>query len=512
MAVFDITSGTADQTNSYFHECAAKSTVIVLSSENAIMDRLPIFLKLDNESCLIVGGGEVAERKVRMLLRVGGTVTVVAPDITPGLRHRLLAREIRHIPQRYDKSMLKAQRMVVVATDNKAINRRISIDAAKRGVICNVVDDNELSTFTLPAIVDRSPVVIAIGTEGAAPVLARQLKFQIERRLPARIGELADFAKRLRPLVKSRFSSMLERRRFWEQFFAGPVKSLFLSGQRESAEQVVRKQLAGKLSGTKTGDGVASIVGAGPGDPELLTLKAHRIISSADVVVYDRLVSNEILDLARKDAEFIEVGKRPGGISVSQDRINELLVEKTAAGLRVCRLKGGDPFVFGRGGEEVIALKTANLAFEVVPGITAAIGCAASARVPLTLRENSTSVTLATAKLAGNTTADWAKLLHAGDTLAVYMGVAEITGIRNALLGLGVDRELPVTIVENGTRPEQRVIETSLSKMALVANSRSVRNPAMLYLGYAVAALGVSGTDVNLENASYILQSQQAAG
>ncbi len=472
------------------------------------MDRLPIYLKLQNQSCLVVGGGDVAERKVKMLLRVGAQVTVIAPDVGPDLNRRWIANEIHYISEEYNKSFLDGSKLVIAATDDSSVNKRISADARDSGVLCNVVDDNELSAFTLPAIVDRSPVVIAIGTEGSAPVLARQLKSQVEQWLPSGIGDLAKFAKRLRPLVKSRFSSMLDRRRFWEEFFTGSIKPLFLAGQRQAAERAVREQLIGSTPSERPNRGIAWIVGAGPGDPELLTLKAHRVISGADVIIYDRLVSKQILDVARKDAEFIDVGKQPAGESTSQDEINTLLVDRTRRGLRVCRLKGGDPFVFGRGGEEANALIAAGLPFEVVPGITAAIGCAASAGIPLTLRQVSTSVTMATAKLSDGKTADWAKLLRAGDTLALYMGVAEIPSIREALLSLGVGRELPVTIVENGTRPEQRVVETSVGSMASVAASESVRNPAMLYFGHAVQALGRVAEKAHSEESEIVTASQ----
>lgn len=453
-----------------------------------ILDRLPIFLRLTDKTCLVVGGGIVAERKIRLLQRTGALITVLAPNVTETLQLLIDQGELIHLQQQYCTLIIKDFWLLVAATDDVELNRRVAADADAAGKLCNVVDDNDASSFILPAIVDRSPVIIAIGTEGNAPVLAQQLKAQIEAWIPERVGALAKQAGRWRSLVKKRFDTMRERRRFWQRFFSGPIAQHLLAGRQSAAEKAMRAELVCDASATKESGGEAWLVGAGPGDPGLLTLRAQQLISRADVLLYDRLVSKPVLDYARKEADFISVGKRAGAQAMSQDEINALLVDLVRQGKRVCRLKGGDPFVFGRGGEEAQALADAGLPFQIVPGITAAMGCAAYAGIPLTLRGVSASVTLATAKLDSDIDPDWPRLLKSGDTLALYMGAGSVADIRAQLLGNDVSPELPVAFVENGTTQNQRTILTTVAEMNDAARRNAIESPSIIYIGQSVAA------------------------
>jgi uroporphyrin-III C-methyltransferase/precorrin-2 dehydrogenase/sirohydrochlorin ferrochelatase len=450
------------------------------------LDRLPIFLRLNEKTCLVVGGGVVAERKVGLLLRTGAAVTVLAPNASDGLQRLADEQQINWLQQPYDESLAGKYFLLIAATDDVSLNHRIAADADAAGRFCNVVDDNAASSFILPAIVDRSPVVVAIGTEGTAPVLAQQLKTQIEAWLPQRIGELAAQAGRWRVLVKKRFDSLSERRRFWQDFFSGPIAEHLLAGRKAAAEKAMRAELVSDARDVRTRSGEAWIVGAGPGDPGLVTLRGQQLISRADVILYDRLVSKPVLDYARKEADLVFVGKRAGAQAMSQDDINALLVRLVRDGHRVCRLKGGDPFVFGRGGEEAMALADAGLPFQIVPGISAALGCAAYAGIPLTLRGVSASVTLATAKLDDDLGPDWPRLLNSGHTLALYMGVNSIPEVRDKLLQRGVSPDLPVAIVENGTTSKQRTIFTSASALADDAQAASIVSPAMVFIGESI--------------------------
>lgn len=453
-----------------------------------ILDRLPIFLKLTDKSCLVVGGGTVAERKVRLLQRTGASITVLAPSVTKSLQARIDQGLIAHLPEQYTGGVVAGFWLIIAATDDESLNHRIAADSDAAGRLCNVVDNNAASSFILPAIVDRSPVVIAIGTEGNAPVLAQQLKSRIEAWIPERIGELATQAGHWRQLVKKRFTNVRDRRRFWQRFFTGSIAEHLLAGRQSAAEKAMRAELVGEIRTGKKSLGEAWIVGAGPGDPGLVTLRGQQLISRADVVLYDRLVSKPVLDFARKEAELIPVGKRAGSQEMSQTEINELLVKLVQEGNRVCRLKGGDPFIFGRGGEEALSLAQAGLPFQIVPGISAALGCAAYAGIPLTMRGVSSSVTLATAKLASDLGPDWPQLVKSGHTLALYMGVASIADIRKQLLDSGVSPDLPVAIVENGTTRRQRTIMTSTIAMEDDAKKKNIVSPAIVFIGESIKA------------------------
>lgn len=411
---------------------------------------------------------------------------MVAPRLNAGLALLREQNAISCSSGLFQARQLHGMRLVIAATDNDTVNKTVAEAAEAAGILCNVVDDYEASAFILPAIVDRSPVIVAIGTGGNAPVLAQRLKSKIEAWLPVRIGVLAQQAGRWRGPVKRRFGSVGERRRFWQRFFDGPVAERILANRTRDAEKLIRREFMAGSACREKPSGEAYIVGAGPGDPGLVTLRAQQLISQADVILYDRLVARPILDYARKEAELISVGKRAGASEMRQDSISELLVNLVRQGRRVCRLKGGDPFIFGRGGEEVAALKAAGLPYQIVPGISAALGCAAYAGIPLTMRGVSGSVTLATARLDAGRRADWQALARPGQTLALYMSAGALEQSAAQLMRHGLTGTTPAAVVENGTTDCQRVLRTTLERVASDARAAGVMPPAILFVGEAV--------------------------
>jgi uroporphyrin-III C-methyltransferase / precorrin-2 dehydrogenase / sirohydrochlorin ferrochelatase len=444
------------------------------------MDYFPIFLRLANEPVLVVGGGTVAERKVDLLLRTSAQVRVIAPELVPGLAERAAAGEITHVATEFRPEHLDGVRLAIAATDKHAINAWVARQAERRNIPVNVVDDRELSRFIVPAIVDRSPVVVAVGSSGDAPVLTRRLRERLESFLPQRLGTLARLAGKLRPTVKARIESPARRRKFWENFFDGTVAADVLAGRSVDAAEI-----ASTLGTDGQDAGEVVLVGAGPGDPGLLTLRALRALQNADVILYDRLVSAEILDLARRDAERINVGKAAGGAQVSQDEINALLVQLAQQGKRVCRLKGGDPFIFGRGGEELEALAAAGVRFEVVPGVTAAAGCAAYAGIPLTHRDHAQSLVFVTGhtKDEADDSIDWDHLARPAQTVVFYMGLGHLERIVSRLRAHGAPESRGAAIVEQGTRAEQRVVTGSLADLPQKARQAGIQSPALLIVG-----------------------------
>ena len=444
------------------------------------MDYFPIFLRLANEPVLVVGGGEVAARKIDLLLRTSAQVRVIAPELVPGLAERAAAGEIMHVAAEFSPEHLDGVRLAIAATDKRAINAWVARQAERRNIPVNVVDDRELSSFIVPAIVDRSPVVVAVGSSGDAPVLTRRLRERLETFLPQRLGALAKLAGKLRPTIKARIESPARRRKFWENFFDGTLAADVLAGRSVDAEEIASTLRAGEQD-----PGEVVLVGAGPGDPGLLTLRALRALQNADVILYDRLVSAEILDLARRDAERINVGKTAGDAQVSQDEINTLLVQLAQQGKRVCRLKGGDPFIFGRGGEELEALAAAGVRFEVVPGVTAAAGCAAYAGIPLTHRDHAQSLVFVTGhtKDEAGDTVDWDHLARPAQTVVFYMGLGHLERIVSRLRAHGAPESRAAAIVEQGTRAEQRVVTGTLADLAQKARQSGIQSPALLIVG-----------------------------
>jgi uroporphyrin-III C-methyltransferase/precorrin-2 dehydrogenase/sirohydrochlorin ferrochelatase len=453
-----------------------------------IMKLYPLFARLQNLPVLVVGGGEVAARKTRALLDAGADVTVGAPRLSDQLVQWREGGTIRHIAGQFDESWLGDAWLVVAATDDGVVNRRVADAANSRRIFINVVDDAGLSTFHVPAVIDRAPLQIAISSGGAAPMLARWLRERLETLLDHALGPLAELLDRSRERIRAQFRDLAARRAFYARVIEGNAIALL----RRNRPQEAQKELDRALLAERTRPfGTVALVGAGPGDPGLLTLRALRVLNEADVILYDRLVSAGVLDLARRDAERIEVGKQAGNHHVSQEQIHELLLQHARAGRHVVRLKGGDPFIFGRGGEEMEFLRANAVPYEVVPGITAALACAAYAGVPLTHRDYAQSVRFVTAHTReALESLDWRSLAAARQTLAVYMGVAQLESMRDRLLAAGKPALTPVAAIENGTRSEQRVIVTTLRDLDGLAERHALQSPALLIVGEVAALAG----------------------
>jgi uroporphyrin-III C-methyltransferase/precorrin-2 dehydrogenase/sirohydrochlorin ferrochelatase len=446
---------------------------------------LPIFTKLDNKPVLVVGGGEVALRKCRAFLKARASVTLVAPWFCDELKEHAHNNEVTLIDAYFDESHLDGKMLVIAATDRDEVNNNVFELANARNVFVNVVDDQPKCTFIFPSIVDRDPITIAISSAGTAPVLARRLREKLETLIPQHIGPLATLVGGFRDKVKKRFKHFSDRRQFWEGVFDSSVVSKVQTGDTQAAQQQLEQMLDAKAEP----EGEVYVVGAGPGDPELLTLKALQLMQQADVVVYDFLVSDEIMELVRRDADLICVGKRLGDHSVVQDDTNQMLVDLAKQGKKVCRIKGGDPFIYGRGGEEVQVLAANKVNYQIVPGITAAAGCSAYAGIPLTHRDHAQAIQFVTGhcKKDGQEL-DWQSLAKANQTLAIYMGVIKSPHIQSELLKHGRKADTPVAIIENGTRKNQRVVTGQLGELADLIQRNSIISPALLIIG-EVAAL-----------------------
>ncbi|MGY4002588.1 siroheme synthase CysG [Aeromonas sanarellii] len=446
------------------------------------MDYLPIFCRLDNKPVLLVGGGEVAERKARLLLDTGAQLTVVAPELDPELAELAANGSIEWLAGEFAPAQLAGKWLVVAATDRREVNALVYQSANQARIFANVVDDPKRSSFIMPSIIDRSPLMVAISSGGKAPVLARLLREKLEALLPQHLGVVVAFAGSLRERVKARFASMGERRRFWERLLgADRLGQALARGDSASANQLADSLFADESQTA----GEVVLVGAGPGDPGLLTLHALRQMQQADVVVYDRLVSDEVMALVRRDARRIFVGKQAGNHCVPQEGINQLLLEEAQKGQRVVRLKGGDPFIFGRGGEELETLVGSGIGFQVVPGITAASGCAAYAGIPLTHRDHAQSVRFVTAHGKGGARdLDWPLLAKDRQTLVFYMGLSSCGVIRDQLLAHGKGGDTPVALIERGTQPSQRVIRGTLDQLPELAIG--VESPALIMVGSVV--------------------------
>ncbi len=450
------------------------------------MDFLPVFLDLRGKRCLVVGGGAVAERKTSMLLRAGAAVEVVAPTIGEALTARAAAGEVAVTRRGFEPGDVAGALLVVAATGEHALNRRIAAAASAAGVYVNAVDQPDDSTLIMPSVVDRSPVVIAIGTGGNAPVLARLLRARLETLIPPAYGELARLLGSLRGRVKAAIPEQRARRAFWESILDGPAPELFFAGRREQALAAIETRLADPDAVTAP-RGEVYLVGTGPGDPDLLTFRALRLMQVADVIVHDRLVSDAILDLCRRDAHRIYVGKAKSRHAVSQEDINSLLVNEARAGRRVARLKGGDPFMFGRGGEEIDTLAAAGIDFQVVPGITAALGCAAYAGIPLTHRDLAHSCVFVTGhQRDGRLDLDWSALTAARQTVVVYMGLTALPALCAGLVSHGMPATTPAAIVERATTSRQRVITGDLDSLPGRAVAAGCESPATVIIGAVV--------------------------
>ncbi|HXI48705.1 MAG TPA: siroheme synthase CysG [Steroidobacteraceae bacterium] len=451
------------------------------------MNYFPVFFDLTAQRVLVVGGGEVALRKVALLERSGALIALVAPDVHPELQARAAAGKINLAVREFVPDDLDGARLVIVATSRRAVNRWIASLSEARRIPVNVVDDREASRFIVPAIIDRDPVLVAVSTAGTSPVLARRLRERLEAVIPKKIGELALWLRALRHSARRRLANTDERRRFFENIVDGAAARRFIEGDARGA-QAVAQQLLARTSTAPRSAGEVTLVGAGPGDPELLTLKALRALQDADVILHDRLVPQGLLDMARRDAVRISVGKAAGGIGSTQEQINALLIEHAQRGKRVVRLKGGDPFMFGRGGEELEALAGAQISFSVVPGVTAAAGCAAYAGIPLTHRDYAHSVTFVTGHVdKDGREPDWRALAKPGLTAVFYMGLARVEQIAARLVAHGAAAALPAAVIAQGTLRDQRVITGTLATIAAVTAASNIQSPALLVVGEVVS-------------------------
>jgi uroporphyrin-III C-methyltransferase / precorrin-2 dehydrogenase / sirohydrochlorin ferrochelatase len=464
------------------------------------MDYLPIFIQLRGEPAVVVGGGHVALRKVELLQKAGARITVIAPELHQDLRALTQRAQINYLSLEFQPHHLDGVGLAIAATDSREVNAAVSAAARARRVPVNVVDDPELSTFIFPAIIDRSPVVVAVGSSGQSPVLARRVRQQIEALLPARLGALARFVGDRRKEVQQAVPQA-QRRSFWERIIGGFVGSRVLAGDEQHARKAFDDELSASNQSRTSADGTTPVgevylIGCGPGDPDLLTLRAVQLLQQADVILYDRLISDAVLDRARRDAERVFVGKEAGGDHYkTQQRIHDLLVQYARRGLRVARLKGGDPFIFGRGGEEIEVLAEHGIPYVVVPGITAALGAAAAAGIPLTHRRLAQSVTFAAGHALDDESLDWRSLAQPHHTVVFYMGVAQLPRIVARLLEAGASAVLPAALVERGSLAEQRVVRGSISTIVQIAQDEKISPPALLIVG-EVASLAKADNNV----------------
>lgn len=452
-----------------------------------MMQNFPLFLSLQGRRALVVGGTDQAARKVELLLSAGAQVSLIAETVTGEIAQLIADARICWAGRTFDEGDLVGVSLIVVATADEALQARVSQCAQARCVPVNVVDCPALSSFIMPAIVDRDPITIAISTGGSAPALARKLRAEIERALPAAIGRLARFAEIFRGQVRRTLGEPRARRLFWDRVFDGRVGELALAGDEIAARRELIRLLDSSRNDSAPVQGMVHLVGAGPGDPDLLTLKAHRLLQRADVVVYDRLVSPEILAAARRDAERLLVGKGRGHHSVAQEEINARLVAFARAGKSVVRLKGGDPFVFGRGGEEIQALADAGIAVEVVPGITAALGCAASAGIPLTHRDHAQACVFVTGHTKdGGLALDWPMLARPRQTVVIYMGIEALPEIARQLMQHGLPAATPVALIASGTTDHERRVVGTLATIERQAQRVHLGGPTLCILGEVV--------------------------
>lgn len=448
------------------------------------MDIFPISLKLQQQPCLIVGGGHIAYRKAMLLAKAGAKVDVLAPEIDVNLLQLVQQSQGQYVQDVFSPSTaLRHYRLVIAATDNNLVNQQVFAACEAENVLVNSVDDPPHCRFMVPAIIDRSPLVISVASNGTSPVLSRQIRTQLESTIPHGMGKLAEFSGQWRAAVKQKIVNPDERRIFWEELYASPLKEQVFNDNLDAANQSIQQALAE----WQTPKGEVYLVGAGPGDPELLTLKALRLMQQADVVIYDRLVSAPILELCRRDAEKVYVGKARSNHAVPQEGINALLVKYAQAGKRVCRLKGGDPFIFGRGGEEIQELYEAGVSFQVVPGITAASGCSAYAGIPLTHRDYAQSVRFLTGHLKeGSPELPWSELVYEHQTLVLYMGLVGLESICEKLIAHGQRADMPVALISKGTTPEQKVVVGTLADIASKVAQHHIQAPTLTIIGEVV--------------------------
>jgi uroporphyrin-III C-methyltransferase/precorrin-2 dehydrogenase/sirohydrochlorin ferrochelatase len=450
------------------------------------MDSFPLFIKLKDQPVLIVGGGSIAWHKTNMLSRAEPAIKLVAPELEFATRKLLNEKGYEHIAREYQPSDLDGVRLVVAATDDAELNGRIAADADQRGILVNAVDMPDLGNCIFPSIVDRSPMIIAVGSGGRSPVLVRLLRARLETLIPAGYGRLSELVGTLRNKARESFPEMDVRRRFWDRHLQGHAGQMAMSGDVQGARDLLEKELSKADPSLETGE--VYLVGGGPGDPDLLTFRALRLMQQCDVVLYDRLVSKEVLELVRREAERIYVGKDLNPYSITQENINQALVDQARQGKRVLRLKGGDPFIFGRGGEELSTLAEERIPFQVVPGITAASGCASYAGIPLTHRDHCHSVRFITGhRRNGVLSLDWKQLVAAEETLVFYMSLNGLEEISEKLIEYGMSPDMPAAMVEKGTSPNQRVWAATIGTIAPIVRADNAKAPTLLIVGSVVS-------------------------
>ena len=449
-----------------------------------LMDYFPIFIDIAQKPCLVVGGGDIAYRKINLLLKADAQVTCVSPACCDGVAVLAKNNKISLIEKDFEAGDVSTQVLIVSATDDAGLNTRVSALAKAANIPVNVVDSPALCSFIMPSIVDRSPIVVAISSAGKAPVLARLIRAKLESSIPSAYGKLATLAGDFRQQVKDKFTNIEDRRYFWEKAFSGGVAEKVFAGKMDEAQVDLQTQLN---DSSNSNIGEVYLVGGGPGDPDLLTFKALRLMQQADVILHDRLVSDEVMELVRRDAELIYVGKERDNHSVPQDGINQLLVDLAKQGRRVCRLKGGDPFIFGRGGEEIETLAENNIPFQVVPGITAASGCSTYSGIPLTHRDYSQSCRFVTGHLKdGSMNLPWDELAVEQQTIVFYMALKGAQHLSDQLIAHGMRGEMPVALVEKGTTPDHKVHTTTLAELPELVANEIIHAPTLIIVGEVV--------------------------
>jgi uroporphyrin-III C-methyltransferase / precorrin-2 dehydrogenase / sirohydrochlorin ferrochelatase len=453
------------------------------------VDYFPIFFKLKGQECLVVGAGDIAARKIALLSRAGAKITVIAKEIGKTVTDMQASQPLTIQKAAFAPADLRHFKLIISATNDMETNRLVAKTATEQSIPVNVVDSPALSSFIFPAIVDRSPIVIAVSSGGAAPVLARLLRAKIESVIPPVYGRLAGLAEKFRDEVKQHIKIPPQRRIFWEAVFQGAIAEQVFSGNEKIAENLLIKSLNG-FDG-KTNNGEVYLIGAGPGAADLLTFRALRLLQQADVVVYDHLVSAEIIDLARRDADKIYVGKQRQNHALPQPGINQLLIDLAKSGKRVARLKGGDPFIFGRGGEEIETLMTEGIAFQVVPGITAASGCASYAGIPLTHRDHAQSCVFVTGHLKNDiVNLNWTQLALPNQTVVIYMGLVGLEQICQSLIAHGSPKDLPIALIQQGTTSNQKVITGTLASLPDLVIKQGIKAPTLIIIGTVVRLHG----------------------
>jgi uroporphyrin-III C-methyltransferase / precorrin-2 dehydrogenase / sirohydrochlorin ferrochelatase len=450
------------------------------------MQALPLFFNIKNRPCVVIGGGEIALRKITLLLKAEADVMVIALDLHVDLQVLFNAKKIKFLAENFEKNQLQGACLVIAATDDEAVNIAVSQAAKAANIPVNVVDAPDLCTVTFGSIIDRDPVLIAISSAGNAPVLARYIRTKIETMLPASYGRIAAIAGEFREQVKEKFATTQLRRRFWEGVLQGPMVERVLSGQEKAARELLQDLIDDKDNTASKGE--VFLVGGGPGDPDLLTFRALRLMQMCDVCVYDKLVSPEVMELVRRDAELIYVGKARDQHTMPQEEINELLAKLALDGKRVLRLKGGDPFIFGRGGEEIETLMERGVPFQVVPGITAANGVSSYAGIPLTHRDYAQACLFITGHHKdGSIDMDWVAMSRPNQTVVIYMGLVGLKEICEKLIAHGVSASMPVAVVQQGTTQKQKVVAATLADLAEKVIAAEMKPPCLTIIGEVVS-------------------------